>query len=120
LGLLLGPMMCGIEICYLQRWRGRPATFNMLFDGFQYFGPGFVVTLFIFVPTIIIVGLSYVVAVVGMIAILPMMRQGGPPDAMASLIFFGIWTLFILGITGVSLAIQALLFFAFPLVVDRR
>ena len=42
LGILLGPMMCGIYLCYFGRERGYRATFELLFKGFDMveFGDG--------------------------------------------------------------------------------
>lgn len=58
-GLLLGPMMCGIFICYLRLQRGESIEFNTLFRGFDHFSPGFGVA-FIQVLPIALIQLPYV------------------------------------------------------------
>jgi uncharacterized membrane protein len=50
LGVLLGPMVCGIYACLLVRMRGDRASFATLFSGFQFFVPSFVATLVQIVP----------------------------------------------------------------------
>src|ERR1051325_6677536 len=52
--VLLGPMMCGIFICLLQRQHNQPVEFGTLFKGFDYFVPGLIVAVFKLIPIIII------------------------------------------------------------------
>ena len=37
IGILTGPLYCGIFLCWLRRMRGKSVTFEMLFRGFDYF-----------------------------------------------------------------------------------
>src|SRR5687767_7587920 len=50
MGILVGPMMCGIYLCFIHRETDEPVTVSVLFNGFNFFGPGFVATLFMMVP----------------------------------------------------------------------
>lgn len=59
-GLLLGPMMCGLFICYLRLQRGETIEFNTLFRGFDHFGPGFAVA-FIQVLPVMLIHIPYLV-----------------------------------------------------------
>jgi len=43
MGILAGPMMCGINICLLRRMGGRPVKFDMVFRGFDHFLPSLLV-----------------------------------------------------------------------------
>src|SRR5947207_13276000 len=89
-GILLGPMWCGIDVCMLRRHDGRRVKFGHLFEGFNYFGPSFVATLFVIVPTIIavmIIALVYVVAIFGFVV--PQAKQGGAPQSAFFAPFFG-------------------------------
>ena len=43
--LLLGPLACGIHMCFAQRARGEKTMFEKLFNGFDHFVASFVVTL---------------------------------------------------------------------------
>src|SRR5437660_741121 len=58
--ILVGPAMCGIHLCLLRRLHGRRVSFDMLFRGFDYFGPSLIATLIIFVPTFVLLIGSYV------------------------------------------------------------
>src|ERR1044072_3132692 len=55
LGILLGPMMCGLYLTYFKRRRGEPIEFGLLFKGFDFFGPSLIATLLHVVPIIAIV-----------------------------------------------------------------
>src|SRR5215813_461642 len=50
--VLLGPMMAGIFLCLLQRRRGQPVEFGLLFKGFDHFLPGLIVTLLKMIPVV--------------------------------------------------------------------
>ena len=50
--ILLGAMACGMFYAYLNAIDGKPVVFDDLWKGMNYFGPGLVVTLLIFVPAI--------------------------------------------------------------------
>src|SRR4051812_15369261 len=54
MGILMGPMMCGIYLVLLQHMRGRPIEFGMLFKGFDYFVESLIATLLQFVPVLLI------------------------------------------------------------------
>lgn len=45
LGILMGPMMCGIFICFLKQVRNEEVKFEYLFKGFDYFLESFLATL---------------------------------------------------------------------------
>ena len=59
-GLLLGPMMVGIYLCFIDRERGRQVEFGTLFKGFDYFANSFIAVL-------IMIGVSLLVMVPWMI-----------------------------------------------------
>ena len=50
MGILLGPMMCGLHMCLLRRQRGEKVGFDVLFKGFDFFGPSLIATLIQIVP----------------------------------------------------------------------
>src|SRR5215203_3261776 len=43
--VLMGPMMCGLYMCLLDKIDGRKVIFDRVFKGFNYFMPGLVVAL---------------------------------------------------------------------------
>ena len=55
LGILLGPMMCGLYMSFFKARRGEAIEFGTLFKGFDYFGQSVVAALLHTVP---IIGLS--------------------------------------------------------------
>src|SRR4029079_1450063 len=59
MGILTGPMMCGLYIAVLAISRRQPIEFGMLFKGFDYFGPSVVATLLHVVPILVIVIPAY-------------------------------------------------------------
>src|ERR1044071_9987258 len=42
LGILMGPMMCGIYLTCFARLRREPVEFGLLFKGFDFFGPSLI------------------------------------------------------------------------------
>ena len=59
LGILLGPMMCGLYLTFFKKRRGEPIEFGTLFKGFDFFGPSLVATLLHVVPIVAIVVPAY-------------------------------------------------------------
>ncbi len=45
--VIYGPMVCGIYLCYLQRMRGKKASFETLFQGFDFFVESLIATLLV-------------------------------------------------------------------------
>jgi hypothetical protein len=116
LGVMLGPVMCGIHICLLRRERGLPVTFDMFFQGFNYFMPSFVATLFKMVPVLLMVIGFYVVYIGGFV----MLLAQGQPNVDHFLIFLGVIFLLVLGMIAVGVILDALFLFTYLLIVDRE
>src|ERR1700674_3678088 len=72
LGILMGPMMCGLYLALFQTRRGQPIEFGILFKGFDYFGDSVVATLLHLIPMVIVFVPSYILFYVGLFM---MMRQ---------------------------------------------
>lgn len=115
--VLLGPMMCGIYLCLLQKHRGENVEFGTLFKGFDYFLPGLIVQLIKSIPTIVLMVPFYVVMIAMMMVNMP---RRGEPDAVFMTSFFGFEILFVATLMIVSLLVEIFFLFAFPLVVDRK
>ncbi len=110
--VLLGPMMCGINLCLLDKEAGLPVSFDRLFKGFNFFLPGFLLALIIMVPMVIMIVLVYI-PMVALAFAAPSMNEA---ELMA----------FIAGVVVVELIfavimvmIHTLVIFSYPLVVDR-
>ncbi len=121
LQILLGPMWCGVEICLLRRMRGQRVSFNHLFDGFNFFGPSLVGSLFVTIPTFILVlcaATAYMVLMVGVV--LPQAPQGGgPADASFFLSFFGVVFGYIVALTLIPFVLTAPFVFMYALIVEH-
>lgn len=119
LGILLGPMMCGIYLALFSLRRNRPIEFGTLFKGFDYFGDAVVATLLHMVPVFVIFIPSYIIFYAVMI--LFMARSGGgepdPNEFISLIIFFAIFWLIVMIIL---LVLSVVFTFAYPLIVDRR
>jgi hypothetical protein len=115
--VLIGPMMCGLYLCLLGRMRGEAIEFGLLFKGFDYFVPGLVAAAIQTVPVFLIVLVADGFFFSFMFAVMPHdgPRGEGPPP-----IFFVGLSVFVLVVMIVSLIIQAIFLFAYPLIVDRK
>jgi hypothetical protein len=118
LGILMGPMMCGLYLALLQTRRGQPIEFGTLFKGFDYFGDSVVATLIHMIPVVVIFVPSYLLFYVGLFVM--MGRQGGEPNPGAMLGFFGFFALFWLVMIVILIVVSVVFTFAYPLIVDRR
>jgi hypothetical protein len=117
LGILLGPMMCGLYLALFRRQRGEPVTFDLIFKGFDYFAESVIATLIQVLPMILILVPTYVISFAFFFASAKPGRRGAPPDLFPFFIFF----IFIfLAVMLVSMAIGAFFAFTYPLIVDRR
>src|SRR5688572_11448514 len=110
--VLMGPMMCGLYMCLLDKIDGRKVTFDSLFKGFDYFVPGLVVALLFMVPVIVFIVVVYVPMIGIAIAGSSMSEEALLP--------------FIVGVIALELlfavlmtVIHSLLIFSFPLIADR-
>src|SRR5215218_1619055 len=119
LGILLGPMMCGLYLTFFKARRGEPIEFAMLFKGFDYFGPSLIATLLHVVPIVAIVLPAYLLFYVSIFV--SMAAQGGEEPNPAALLgimaTFGIfWIVVLVVIIVISIGFT----FAYPLIVDRK
>lgn len=118
MGILLGPMMCGLFLTFFTRRRGKPIEFGMLFKGFDYFGPSVVATLLHVLPILAIVIPAYFLFYVGLIVSIA--AQGNEPNPAAMLGVFGMFGLFWLVLIVVIIIVSIGFTFAYPLIVDRN
>jgi len=118
LGILLGPMMCGLFLTFFKRRRGELIEFGTLFKGFDYFGPSLIATLLHIVPILVIIIPSYFFFYLGLIV--SMAAQGNDPNPAAMLGVFGMFGVFWVVMIFVVIIISIGFTFAYPLIVDRR
>lgn len=115
--VLMGPMMCGIFICYFEYQRRRPVEFGMLFKGFDDFLPAFLVQLIKSIPTFILSAVFSVSYIAILFSNIP--RHGEPPPEFMvtvfgfEIVFFGLLML-------IHFFVEIFALFALPLVTDRK
>jgi hypothetical protein len=119
LGILMGPMMCGIYLALFQTRRGQPIEFGLLFKGFDYFGDAVIATLLHVVPMVIVIAPAYIFYIVGMFGMMAS-SQNGQPDPGAMLGFFAVFGVVFLIIMLLMIVLSVVFAFAYPLIVDRR
>jgi hypothetical protein len=117
LGILLGPMLCGLYMALFQQQRGQRPTFDQLFKGFDFFGDSLIATLIQMVPMLLIILPGYVIMVAVMMITIGPQKRGEPPNLVP---FFATFALFFLVIMITSMVIGAFFAFTYPLIVDRR
>ena len=115
-GILMGPMMCGMYMCYRQRMNGQQTKFDLLFKGFDHFVPSLIATL-------IMVGISLVIFVplyvIMMVVIFGGAAAGGGSDE-AMMAMLPIILLLDLVMVVASFLIYVPFVFVYPLIVDRK
>lgn len=118
LGILLGPMMCGLYIAFFKRRRGESFEFATLFKGFDYFGPSIVATLLHMLPILAIVIPCYFLFYISVFVSVAV--QGEDPNPAAFFGVMGLFMIFIVAIMIIIVIISIGFTFAYPLIVDRR
>jgi uncharacterized membrane protein len=118
LGILMGPMMCGLYLVFFSKRRGLPIEFGMLFKGFDYFGQSVVAALLHVIPIMAIIIPAYIFLYIGMFAA---MAAGSASDSgpVAGLMFLLVVIIFYVAIVLVIIIVSIGFMFAYPLIVDR-
>lgn len=122
LGLLLGPMMCGIYLCYRQQAKGLPVSFDMLFKGFDHFSEAFIAALLMMAASLVVmIPLMFVIFAAMFLGILGgAVAPEGPAQAGSAvagcLLIAGAMLLVMLASALISLFFT----FTFPLIMDRK
>jgi hypothetical protein len=121
MGILMGPMMCGIYFCLLRRMRGEAVDFGGLFKGFDSFGDGLIAGLAQFIPAMVLIMPLYFVFFIGMTTLMPRQgSRGAPPDLSSLITFLIVMGVALLVALVIIMVISALLMFSYPLIVDRK
>lgn len=119
LGILLGPMMCGIYLTLFKKRRGEMIEFATLFKGFELFGPSVAATLIHIVPVLAIVIPSYFIFYIGMILSMATQDPDNPNPVAMFGVFFG-FMLFILVMMILVTVISIGFMFSYALITDRK
>src|SRR5258706_10585293 len=114
LGILMGPMMCGIYLALFKTRRGEPIEFGLLFKGFDYFGHAVIATLLHMVPIVVVVVPAYILMYVGMFAIVGISANNGEPNPGALFGFLGFLAIFWLVVVILLIFLSVIFTFAYP------
>jgi hypothetical protein len=115
--ILLGAAMCGINLCLLDRMRGRRVEFRRLFDGFQYFQPGLVAAVLMFGVSLLAT-LPIALSLSGAVIMMPLLMHGDGLTVTLG-IYLAMIGVLVLVILATSLVVGAFFLYSFPLIVDR-
>src|SRR5688500_7961851 len=85
--VLIGPMMCGIHMCVLQKMHGQPVKFETLFKGFDYFTQSLITSLIQFIPIFFMIIAFYILFLAMFFGLAATQQEGGDP-AVAMGMFF--------------------------------
>ncbi len=118
LAVMLGPMMCGIYLCYRQQGRGEQVVFETLFKGFDQFLESFIAALLMLAASLVIVVPVILVALFSGVFVGLLGASHAPEEGAVALIILLAGGAFLL-IMLASVLIHLLFFFTFPLIVDR-
>jgi hypothetical protein len=113
LGILLGPMLCGLYLCYMQQAGGKPVGFELMFKGFDYFTESLIATL-------IAMGVSLVVTLpVGIIGFVIFVATMAATDGEAAPFMFALFPFMYLAMLGLMILATMPFLFTYPLIVER-
>jgi hypothetical protein len=118
--ILMGPMMCGLNLAFLKSRRGEPIEFGTLFKGFDYFGQSVIAAVLHTIPVIVIVVPAYILFYVFMFVGIAASSSSGEPNPAA---LFGVMAgfgLFWLVVVAIIIIISIGFIFVYPLIVDRK
>jgi hypothetical protein len=120
LGILMGPMMCGLFLTFFKIRRGEPVEFGTLFKGFEYFSQSILATLIHVVPiTALIVGSYILFYVFFFFAMVSQAQTGGEPNSAALLLIVVVYAVFWLAVIALVMFLSIGFMFVYPLIVDR-
>lgn len=113
MGVLMGPMFCGIFLSFTRKVRGESVSFSTLFDGFKYFGPGLVAWIVTMVAFLAVAIATFVPVTVLSVRVLAEVDVTQPSNLIVPLA-----TAFLF-LYSVNLCLYILFMFVFKLIVDR-
>lgn len=114
--ILLGPLACGIHMCFSERANGERTLFETLFRGFDHFVPSLLVTLLMIVFAIVI----FIPLVIIAIAVITLVATYQPNEEFAGIVFATMFVPMVMGIIGLSMMVYMPFLFAFALIVDKH
>jgi len=115
--VLMGPMMSGINICYLRKLARQPVKFEMVFQGFDYFKESFIAGLIITGFSMAFILPVYFLMFIGIFGTAAL--SAASEAEWVGVFSLGFMLLFGLMFFVVIIGMSILFIFVFPLIVDR-
>lgn len=118
-GIIMGPMLVGIYLCFLARERGEVVDFAKLFQGFDSFKESFIATLVIVAATFILMIPLMILFLVAMFFLLEPQQNGGnggPPSIAIFAMIFALYAVVLI----VNMVVVLPFLFTFQLIADRN
>lgn len=118
--ILIGPMMCGLNLAFFKTRRGEPVEFGTLFKGFDYFGQSLIAAVLHALPIIVVVVPAYILFYVSMIVSIAAQGNSSEPNPAPLFGVMAVFGLFWVVVMIVIIVISIGFIFAYPLIVDRK
>ncbi len=115
-GILMGPMMCGMAMCFLAKRRGETVRFDLLFKGFDHFSESLIASMLIFGASLLVLLPVMLLVMFGGVFAAFSAANRATPGFVVALVVAGVG-LFL--VVLLSMFIGALFAFTFPLIADR-
>lgn len=117
--VLIGPMMCGVYMCFLERYRGRDFEFDLLFKGFDLFVPSLIASLIMTgILMLVLIPVCILMFASAFMTIASSQAEGAQAVAPAIASLGAVFA--VLLFLALMVVVSAFFIFAFPLIVDRR
>jgi hypothetical protein len=113
LGILLGPMMCGMYLCYIERKNNKTVEFGLLFKGFDFFAESLIATLIMVAVSLVVLVPAFVIFLIVFVGLMAG-TQGEPPVAV-----FGLLVVLYAVVLVLIILVSLPFVFVYPLIVDR-
>lgn len=117
-GLIMGPMLVGINLCLLERERGEEFTFAKLFDGFDSFKESFIATLLMIAATIVVMVPLVGILIAG-ILVAANLNPNAAGNEQAAIAIVVVMSVFYLGAILACILVSIPFLFSFHLIADR-
>jgi hypothetical protein len=114
-GILLGPMMVGIWLCFREREEGKTTSFDTLFRGFDSFGTSLVALLLHLAIMFAMFMIFLIPFVILMALLLPALENGGGAGIIVFIIGAGLYV----GVILLLMILQFAMMFSFQLIADK-
>ena len=120
MGLLLGPMIVGINLCFIDLESERKVEFSTLFNGMSQFLDCFLVTLAVLLVNFVFAFCVVCLAFAGIALVALTVGPQESNSALPAVLMIGGFVIFYLVVLVASVAVYLPFMFSFQLIADRK